>query len=298
MKREFKTVGLLGKAGTPEVAATLGLLTRHLNGQGIDMVVDAATATLMDDCPYPRLERTELGENADLVVVVGGDGTMLNAARSLCRSGVPMVGVNLGRLGFLADISREQLADSMTAILSGEYTEERRFLLQGTVTRDRGQSLKDVALNDIVLQKRDGGRMIEFETYVNGAYVCVHRADGIVVATPTGSTAYALSGGGPIMHPGLNAVVLVPICPHTLSDRPVVVDADAIVELIVKGSDGPQAQAIYDGQHAVTLAAGESLRITRATESITLLHPQGHDYFKLLRSKLHWGRAHDSDVPR
>ncbi|HET9678988.1 MAG TPA: NAD(+)/NADH kinase, partial [Gammaproteobacteria bacterium] len=227
-----------------------------------------------------------------LLVVLGGDGTMLNAARALAGSGVPLVGINAGRLGFLTDLSAAEIPAHLDRILDGDYREERRALLRMQLGKTQC-----LAMNDVVVQKRDG-RMIEFETWVNGSFVCAHRADGIVIATPTGSTAYALSSGGPILNPGLDALVMVPICPHTLTDRPLVIDGNSRVEIVLGADRGMQAQVSCDGQSEVSVPDSERIVIQRADEYTVLLHPTGYDYFKTLRSKLHWGRDKEQDIGR
>ncbi|HEX6928326.1 MAG TPA: hypothetical protein VF267_03680, partial [Gammaproteobacteria bacterium] len=207
-----------------------------------------------------------------------------------------------GRLGFLADIRPEALATSLDAVLDGNYVEEPRALLRAELARGNAGPWSGTALNDVVVQKCDAGRMIEFETHVNGNYVCSHRADGIIISTPTGSTAYALSAGGPILHPVLDALAIVPICPHTLSDRPIVVNGDARIEIRMRpaGSDteSAAAQVVLDGQDHADLGAGDRVMIARDGEPARLLHPAGHDYFRVLRQKLHWGRDHESGMER
>ncbi|MGD8378021.1 MAG: NAD(+) kinase [Gammaproteobacteria bacterium] len=298
MNTQFSTIGLLGKEGDERVIRTLGTVAGHLARRGFHVRVDTATALLLPDLDHQCLERDALGRQCDLVVVIGGDGTMLNAARSLASYDVPLVGINLGRLGFLTDIPREDVISALDSILAGEYLSDRRCLLEAGIMHADGEGSVDVALNDAVIQKADGGRMIEFDTHVDGAYVCSHRADGLVVATPTGSTAYALSGGGPILHPSLEAIALVPICPHTLSDRPLALASDSVVEVVLRGREESQAQLIWDGQRHAGLSWGDRVRIRKSVLSVTLLHPRDHDYFRILRNKLHWGRSEHMDGTR
>lgn len=297
MASGFSTVGIIGKPGDARSAALLPTLVRIITAQGATARLEAATAATLA-APEPGLALDRLVDAVDLLVVVGGDGSMLAAARAAAARGVPLVGVNVGRLGFLADLAPASLDASLSDILAGRHRAERRDLLQAELLRgDTGQTL-GLALNDVVVQKWDGGRMIEFDTHVDGTFVCAHRADGLVIATPTGSTAYALSSGGPILHPGLDALVLVPICPHTLSDRPVVVQAASVIEVSVLDSHADQAQVALDGQTTVHLARGDRLRVSRAATQVTLLHPPGYDYFDILRSKLRWGRGTEHDIGR
>ena len=225
-----------------------------------------------------------------LIVAVGGDGTMLHAARMAATADVPVLGVNRGRLGFLADVGPEQMLQSVDDALAGRCHAERRMLLAAHILAD-GQPTDALALNDVVVAKRETGRMVDVRTWVNGAYVNTHVGDGFIIATPTGSTAYALSCGGPIVHPSLDAVVLVPVCPHTLSDRPIVVPAGSVIEIELADRFESRAQVVCDGIVLCDLDPGVRLRIERAKVSATLLHPPGHDYYRILRSKLHWGRG-------
>jgi NAD+ kinase len=224
------------------------------------------------------------------MVAIGGDGTMLHAARLAAPHSVPVLGVNRGRLGFLADIGPQDVRDRLDEILAGRYVQDRRAMLTATLTGG-GSKLTGQALNDVVLQKWQTGRTLDFETWIDERYVNTHRADGLVVATATGSTAYALSCGGPILYPELDALVLAPICPHTLSDRPIVIRSSSRVEIRLLERPETQARVICDGLSLGELALGEKLLIEPASNSVTLLHPQDHDYFRILRSKLRWGRG-------
>ena len=298
MAPKFKTICLLGKLSDPAVTAILEAVLELLRARKLHIIAPQGTAELVNAADIEVCPESALCGRADLALIVGGDGTMLNAARLFAPHAVPMVGINAGRLGFLADIPHNQVEQSLNDVLSGKFSEEKRFLLAGRVERGGKTIDTGAALNDVVLQKRDGGRMIEFESLVNGNYVCAHRADGIVVASPTGSTAYALSAGGPILQPVLDAIALVPICPHTLSDRPIVIDGDSEVTLVLKGSALTRGQVVFDGQQTVDLEVGDRLHVKRGSECITLLHPSDHDYFKILRNKLHWGRNHENNIDR
>ena len=231
-----------------------------------------------------------LASDADLIIAVGGDGTMLHAASMTKDVDVPLLGINRGRLGFLSDVSPDQMLESLDQIFSGNFSKESRLRLTATIVRRDAENEIELALNDVVLQRRDTGRILDFETRIGGHYVNTHMADGLIVATPTGSTAYALSCGGPIIEPQLDAVVVVPICPHTLSDRPVVVPADQDIEVTLLPRDDTKAEISVDGHSMGAFNPGDKLQIKAASHPATLIHPPGYDYYEILRSKLHWGR--------
>lgn len=294
MTSEFRKLGLIAKRHDTGAMLTLAAAVQHLLPRGLALIADAGTVDQLGNSAVQAGDPA----SADAVIVIGGDGTMLHAARMLAPRDVPLVGINAGRLGFLADIPSENLAESLDALLAGDYVEEPRAILQGEVQRNGNSQWKGTALNDVVVQKCDAGRLIEFETHVDGSYVCRHRADGIIISTPTGSTAYALSAGGPILHPRLDAFAIVPICPHTLSDRPIVVNGDARIEIHMRETESVAAQIVLDGQDHTDLAPGDRIVIRRDGLPARLLHPAGHDYYKLLRQKLHWGRDHDSGLER
>jgi NAD+ kinase len=230
-----------------------------------------------------------MGERCSLVIVVGGDGTLLRAARAMAGSTLPLVGINLGRLGFLVDISPDAIESCLDAILAGDYTEEPRCMLAATITHGTGQEDAYVALNDVVIHRWNTARMIELETYIDGVFVNAQRSDGIIVSTPTGSTAYALSGGGPLLHPSLDALLLVPICPHTLSNRPLVVDGASRIEIRVCGFDQGNVRVTCDGQTDLSLEPDSRVVIGKAPRPLSLLHPRGYEYYEILRAKLGWG---------
>lgn len=289
MARQFKTIALTGKYSDPRVGDSMTQLANHLANRGIRVLADPG-AGMGDTLPVETVSPPALIEQADLIIAVGGDGTMLYAARLAAPHGRPLLGINRGRLGFLADVTRDEMIERVDEILAGDYVEERRLMLEATLT-EGGSTARALALNDVVLQKRETGRTIDFENWIDGVFVNAHRGDGLIIATPTGSTAYALSGGGPIIHPSLAAVTLVPICPHTLSDRPIVVGADSKLEIrLIERSDA-QAEVTCDGHVLGALTEGGRLKVREADEQAILLHPRHHDYFRLLRSKLHWGRG-------
>jgi NAD+ kinase len=230
-----------------------------------------------------------LARHIDLAIVVGGDGTLLASGRLLAPYEVPIVGINLGRLGFLVDVSPDEMVTQLEHILRGEYREEPRFVLHAEAIREEEVIGSGDALNDVVLHVRNEIRMIEFTTRIDGHFVNTQRADGIIITTPTGSTAYALSSGGPIMHPALQAIALVPICPHTLSDRPLVISNQSVIEIQLCEDRDIPARLSFDGQNNIELESGDLLRICTRQEKVRLLHPQSYDYYHILRAKLHWG---------
>lgn len=289
----FKTIGLIGKFGDPSVGETLGLIADYLLERDFRVLFDEESAELIPPNGLEVASRAEMGRLCDLAIVVGGDGTLLNVARSLVDSNVPLLGVNLGRLGFLADVSPDELPHRLEEVLNGQYREETRNLLHAQIIRDGEIIAQSDAVNDVVVHKRDVARMIELETFLNEQFLNDYRADGLIIATPTGSTAYALSGGGPIIHPALSAVVVVPICPHTLTHRPIVVEASSTIEIRLRAHNTTQAQVTCDGQVSLPLEAGDSVIIRQKKCPLRLIHPRGHDYFELLRAKLRWGQTPD-----
>lgn len=288
----FQTVGIIGKKRDARVGPTLARLAALLRKLDCTVLVDAASADHIDDpsCSYATVE--ELGSRCDLVVVVGGDGTLLSAARALARTGVPILGINQGRLGFMVDVNPEEMEATLTKILNGEYVKEDRLLLSANIVR-AGKQVDGpfLAINDVVIRNQAAVRMLDFSTWIGGEFISQHRADGFIVSTPTGSTAYALSGGGPVLHPSLQALALVPICPHTLSDRPIVVGSDRPVRIILGGGEGTRAMFTCDGQTNESINPGDAIEIGRAQETLRLIHPANYNYFNILRNKLHWGRA-------
>jgi NAD+ kinase len=284
-----RTCALVGRFADPRVAESVGALLPHLESRGVQVLV-SEDAELPADAPVKRVPERDLGERSDLVIAVGGDGTLLYAARLVARHEVPLVGVNRGRLGFLTDVMPQDMLQSVDAALAGELEADQRPLLTARLHR-AGEVVQSFALNDVVMQKHDTGRTLDFETRIDGAYVNTHDGDGIIVASPTGSTAYALSCSGPIIEPHLPALVIVPICAHTLSDRPIVVAAQCVIEVVLLERPDTQANVTCDGALLGALTPADRLEVTTATERVTLLHPPGHDYYRLLRSKLRWGRG-------
>ena len=290
MQPAFATVGLIGKYKSPEIATPLLKLAAFLEGRGVKVLIDRLTASHVSDHRYPVLALEEIGRDADLAIVLGGDGTMLNIARTLAPFDVALIGINQGRLGFLTDISLDTMVETLGSILDGKSVTEERMLI-ATEVFDGAKRVYDVlAFNEAVVSKGIKGSMIELEVRIDGKFLYALRADGLIVATPTGSTAYALSSGGPIIHPGLSAMALVPICPHTLSDRPILVSATSIIEVRLIDRPDSTAEVACDGRVLGKLNPGDTLTVRAAGSRITLLHPAGYDYFRLLRSKLNWGR--------
>lgn len=290
MVEKFQRVGLVGRSRQEGLQAVVDELITLLRERGITiMLEDRLGAVATED--YPVLSREEIGDRADLVIVIGGDGSLLSAARTLARYNTPVLGINRGRLGFLTDISPDELAQQVPDVLNGDYTAEHRFLLDVSVERD-GKSIAHAdALNDVVVNSGTSAQMIEFELSIDGEFVYRQRADGLIVSTPTGSTAYALSGGGPIMHPSLDAIVLVPMFPHALSSRPLVVQGSSEIRLDVLTRNRIHPPVTCDGQVNMTARPGDSVVIRKKPERLTLLHPVGHSFYASCRDKLHWSNA-------
>ena len=287
MDTQFRNIALVGRQTDERVAEPMQILARYLTKAGITV---SAAETLALDLPVKRVAEEALCDNADLVLAVGGDGTMLYASRLARDSGTPILGVNRGRLGFLADITPDEMISSVEQVLAGNFLQDSRLLLKARLTTAGGDEVLQYGLNDVVVQRRGAGGMVDFSTSVAGRYVNTHSGDGLICATPTGSTAYALSCGGPILEPQLDAVALVPICPHTLTDRPIVIPAAQEIEIVLLKRDDTRAEITVDGGHLGTLRPGDTLRVAAAHQRITLLHPPGHDFYGILRSKLFWGR--------
>lgn len=288
MSLEFQSVGLIGKYEDPAIGDTLRAVAEHLRRRGLRLLLDEATAQRTGSLDLQPASRETIGRECDLAVIVGGDGTLLNAARTLSDFDIPVVGVNMGRLGFLVDVSPNDMLPCLDAVLEGRYREEDRLLLHAEVFRGEERILESDALNDVVIHKWQVARMIEFETRIDGSFVHKHRSDGVIISTPTGSTAYALSGGGPILHPSLPAVVLVPICPHTLTNRPIVVGAECRIEIVITQSPQGGGQITCDGQVNARVSVGDRICIGPKSRKLRLLHPEDYDYFRILRSKLRW----------
>ncbi len=297
MTTEFKKIGLWGRLGEASVVELALDIVSQLRKQGLDVFVPAQPEIPEEFGDAERLPADELAKEVDLIVAVGGDGTMLHAARGAATHGVPLLGVNRGRLGFLTDVSPELMAETIDTILCGDYVAENRLMLEARITGGKSAVGPMLALNDVVLKTGHSGHMEDFKTAVNGEYVNTHGGDGLIVATATGSTAYALSCGGPIIQPDVDALVIVPIAPHTLSDRPLVVRSSSRIEVTVEPRpNSQQAQATCDGEMLGEMGAGQTLAIRVAKETVKLLHPRGQSYYQLLRSKLNWGQTNRSPL--
>lgn len=283
----FSSIGIVGKRAQPGIEPTLRQLVEYLERREASVCLDESSAEQLNTHDHTVLSRARLPEQVDLVIVVGGDGTLLAAGREAAPRGVPLLGINMGRLGFMVDVWPEQMTEMLDKVLAGDYVREERLMLNTSLDRDDDTC---VALNEAVVRNKDFARVLEFDTYLNGVFISHHRADGIIISTPTGSTAYALSGGGPVLHPSLDALALVPICPHTLSDRPLVVDASQKVDVVIAEGSMNHALVTCDGQWNKTLTPGDKVSIVRADHALQLIHPPGYDYFGILRNKLRWGR--------
>jgi NAD+ kinase len=290
-ENSFTTIALLGKFDDLQAVDSMLALIAHLAQRARRVLIDSEVDASFTASGVERVTEEQLIKQADLVVVVGGDGTMLHAARLAAESSVPLLGVNRGRLGFLTDISPKDMCDRIDDVLAGRFVRETRTLLEAQLVKEGAPPRRMLAMNDVVLQKWETGRMLDFETWIDGNYVNTHGGDGLVIATATGSTAYALSCGGPIIHPDVDALVLAPICPHTLSDRPIVIRASSKVELRLIERFEIKGQITCDGVAFDSLSQGDRLVITQSQAKVSLLHPPGHDYYRILRSKLYWGRG-------
>lgn len=287
----FKAIGLIARQGDAAVREALEATLAVLNAHALDIVVDHNCAHLVGPAAgYREAVDDELTLGRDLVIAVGGDGTLLRAAHMTFPRNVPLLGINLGRLGFLTDISPDQVSGSLAAILNGEYLSEERFVLRCEIVRKGEIIAVSHGLNDVVIQRWSTARLITLSTFVDGCFVHSQRSDGMIISTPTGSTAYALSGGGPILHPDLAVNVLVPICPHTLTNRPIVIANTAMIEIDVGMDRADESRVTCDGKPLPAIRSGDRIRITRHDQVVRLIHPAGHDHFSTLRAKLQWGR--------
>jgi NAD+ kinase len=285
-KPSFSRVALIGKLGSAEIGTSLRDLVAFLKTRGCEALIEKETAAQIGS---PGLDYTAIGTSADLAVVIGGDGTLLAAARNLVRHRVPVVGVNLGRVGFMTDIGHRDMRSGIGAILDGSYTIEERAVIDAEILRGTQSVLRTIALNEAVIGKGSQGRLIEFELWLDGEYIYRLRADGMIVATPTGSTAYALSAQGPILHPAVPALALVPLNPHTLSARPVSISDKTKIEIVLKHA--LDARAHFDGLALFDMQEGDRLVLRRSADAVRFVHPPGYKYFATLREKLRWSEG-------
>jgi len=294
MHPKFTHIAIMGNPLDAAALETVATLVDDLRSRSVAIEVSSKLPAPPAPARHSKVDDAELPASADLVIAVGGDGTMLYAARHASAHGVPVLGINRGRLGFLADIRPEEISESLGAVLEGNFVSETRMLLRAEILRGRQAVAAGFAVNDVVIKRRETARMLDYRTVVDGQFVNTHGGDGFIAATPTGSTAYALSCGGPIIEPGLDAIVLAPICPHTLADRPIVIPGSSTTEVEVLRNHDTDADVSCDGELIGGLGAGDLLRIVPAERRIELIHPPGYDYYSVLRSKLYWG--HDRRV--
>ncbi len=290
MALRFKNIAIIGRQNNPGIAKTLCALIKHLQTKAIKVFLEHDTAMTLPSCKIPTVQRDKLKDFCDLIIVVGGDGSLLNAARTAARQKLPIVGINRGNLGFLTDITPKNIA-KIDDILAGNYHAEHRFLLTAKMENQNKLIAENLALNDIVLLSYTTGHMIEFAVYVDQKFLCNYRADGLIIATPTGSTAHALSSGGPILYPTLENVVLVPVLSHNLSSRPIVISSNSKIKIVFNESNPTDLLVLCDGQ-TQTMLQGGTIKISKAKEKLRLLHPADYNYFEILRTKLNWEKDH------
>lgn len=288
MKVLFKTIGLIGKSHHRETNETIIHLIKSLTAQGYSVLVEENSAKDIDISSKQLASLPDIGLRCDLAIVVGGDGNMLGAARVLARFDIAVVGINRGNLGFLTDIDPDNIDEPLHAILAGKYITEKRFLLEMKVLRHGQLKSTNSAMNEVVLHAAKVANMIEFELYIDDLFVYHQRSDGLITATPTGSTAYSLSGGGPILTPNMDAISLVPMFPHTLSSRPIVIDGNSHISLRIPSYLSGSVQVSCDGQISLEVLPGDEIQITKCKNELRLIHPKDYSYYEVLRSKLNW----------
>lgn len=292
MQKPFTTIGIIGKHSDPRIAETISKLNQFLQQQDFNTIVDSKSATQLTNSNIKSSPLNSIGAACDLAIAIGGDGTFLAATRAIVKHNIPLVGINLGRLGFLVDISPEQIHSRLEPILNGQYLEESRHLLHAKIVRN-GQTIhEEIAVNEVVVNRWMTPSMIEIVTHINGVYLNSQRSDGLIVSTPTGSTAYSLSAGGPILHPSLNALVLVPLSPHTLSNRPIVIDDSSEIEISFCQAKQIKALVSCDHLEISDVLISDKIVITKYPIPIRILHPEDHDFFHTLRKKLNWSSGY------
>lgn len=294
MMKAFGKVGLIGRPGSHPVVDSLDMLLRFLQKRGCEVFIESETARSFFSSTTPHgsfktVRKDELSHFCDLVIVVGGDGSMLGAARILSKASVPVLGVNRGSLGFLTDISPDEIERRVAEVLDGKFMTEERFLLTARVFRKETEVGISDAMNEVVLHRGTSLRMIEFALYIDGQFVYSQHSDGLIVSTPTGSTAYALSGGGPILHPTLDAIALVPMFSHALTSRPIVLDGNSRIRIVMAGFRGGNPEISCDGQNHITIELGDEIHIEKKPEKLSLIHPLDYNYYETCRTKLGWG---------
>jgi NAD+ kinase len=291
MRTPFNTIGIIGKPSDPSIANTLSLLYDHLTSTGYQVIVATDSLECMDNKTVRASSPETLGQYCDLVIAVGGDGTFLAAARAIATFDIPLIGINLGRLGFLVDISPDELPGRLHAILEGRYKAEERYFLRAKIIRDGNVIHEQTALNEVAVHRWVTPSMIEIVTQIDGVFLNSQRSDGLIVSTPTGSTAYALSAGGPILSPALNALVLVPLNPHTMSNRPIVISDSAEIELSFCQNKQINALVTCDQLQIPDVLISDKILIKKDPKPIRILHPEDHDFFHILREKLNWSNG-------
>ena len=290
MAIRFRHAALVGKFQAEGIRGVLEHIARFLVGQGLAVSLEIETAQNTGIDAYPVLSVDQLGARCDLAVVLGGDGTMLGIARQLARHGTPLVGINQGRLGFITDIPADRFEEALRPMVAGEFEEEQRTMLEGRVQRDGEIIFAGHAMNDVVVSRGATANMVELKIDIGNEFVANLRADGLIIGSPTGSTAYALSAGGPILHPGITGWVLVPIAPHDLSNRPIVLPDSG--EISVEVVAGRNASVNFDMQSLASLLHGDRVSVRRSPHRVRFLHPRGWSYYATLRRKLHWHSGH------
>jgi NAD+ kinase len=289
----FRHVAVVGRYNSPGIAAPLRRLVEFLAGRGLAVTIDAETARAAPLPGHPVADGEALARQVDVVIVLGGDGTMLSVGRLLAPFDKPMIGINQGRLGFLTDVPLSQMEQVLSEMLAGNYSEEGRVLLTAEIAREGVPLGQALAFNDVVLSRGESGGMLDCTVKIDGVFVYAMRADGLIIATPTGSTAYALSAQGPILHPHVPCLAMVPVAPHALTNRPIAISDSS--EVTITLLHGPEAGLHCDGQAHFHLREGDTIRVARSPHRVRLLHPPSYDYFAMLRQKLHWSERPDKD---
>ncbi|NOS89125.1 MAG: NAD(+) kinase [Methylococcaceae bacterium] len=294
MHTPFRSIGIVGKPSDPDIADTLSRLYGYLVSLDYAVYVAQDSVQFINQEGVPGWPMAVLGQHCDLVIAVGGDGTFLAAARAIVGYGIPLIGINLGRLGFLVDISPQDLSSKLQPILHGHYSEEHRYLLRAKIIRDGQVIHEETAVNEVAIHRWVTPSMIEIVTKIDGVFLNSQRSDGLIISTPTGSTAYSLSAGGPILYPSLNALVLVPLNPHTLSNRPIVIHDTAEIEISFCQTKQINALVTCDHIEIPDVRISDKILITKDPKPIRILHPEGQDFFQILRNKLNWSSGYHS----
>lgn len=294
MTTTFETIGIISRLKKNQTADTLQSLIAFLERQGKQIIVEKETAKPLK-LSVRTIKASELAKQCDLIITVGGDGNMLSAARLAAPYRTPILGINRGKFGFLTDIRPDRLGEMISDILAGNYKEGQRFLLKTEIYSEQKLVNSGLALNDVILAPNETSHMLEFEIQVNQKFMCSQQSDGLIIATPTGSTAYSLSGGGPILHPYLNAILMVPMFPHSLTHRPIVLDGDSEIDILVPDTTERLPRVSCDGQDYMSVHAGDVIKVKKYEVPLRLIHPLSYSYFASLRGKFHWGQRLSND---